>query len=208
MCRLHNDKDVAFLLASLDELFLVFRIIAFGLDLISLSLVSSLLALSLRPVLTRYWIIEQELFPEVLGGVHSAFGRTALGCASGKGDCIIVFEVVLDVLFGRLGIVSRVCILVVSVVVLLLPPLDVQQRLRVLFVVLHCHFGDLVPPLFFLRCPLLRLLVSPLLGALPLVDIDAAELLDVQVVMALRYPFAVLFRRNVVIVIFIVLLAD
>lgn len=66
----------------------------------------------------------------------------------------------------------------------------------------------MVPPLFFLRCPLLRLLVSPLLGALPLVDIDAAELLDVQVVMALRYPFAVLFRRNVVIVIFIVLLAD
>ena len=48
VCRLHNDKDVAF------------------------------------PVLTRYWIIEQELFPEILGGVQSAFVRTALSCASGE----------------------------------------------------------------------------------------------------------------------------
>lgn len=193
MCSLHNDKDISLFLVCLDKLLWVFRIIASRPNLISLPLISPLLALSLCAVLACYRIIEHKFFPEILRGINPAFGCTALGRASCEGNRIIVFEVVFHILFRRFGIVSRICILIVSVVVLLLPPLDIQQRFRVFFIFPHCHFNILLSSLFFLHCSLFSLFVSPLLSTFPLVDIDVAELLDVYVIMALCYFFAVLF---------------
>jgi hypothetical protein len=47
-------------------------------------------------------------------------------------------------------------------------------------------------PLFFLGGKSLGVIISPLLGAFPEVEVDLAELLDVEVIGADSYPIPVL----------------